>query len=310
MSDLVKYKVEGMLVETEGETVESRSTSNNIPGQCDIFESIKHVNEYGQDVWSARELAKTLGYEKWDNFNRAVEKAKDAIEIGGRCPDDHIADSGNMVELGSGAKRNIKDYKLTRLGSYLVTMNCDGSKPVVGEAQNYFAESARQNEVMVDINNQLAHDILMDTERSNLKLCHIQLQQACHDLGVSKSKDYAGIMNQTNVGLYGMDTKDIIATKGAISGEDMYDRMDELELQANSFKAKLAAGKVKQTGISDVNVIKEAAKQAGEVVGKAFQDYMGYPIIEHPLTDKSTKDSTKRVNKHKPLVNKLPRPNN
>jgi len=260
MSDLVKYKVEGMLVETEVETVESQSTSNNIPGQCDIFESIKHVNEYGQDVWSARELAKTLGYDNYRNFNKAVDKAKDAIAIGGRCPDDHVVASDQLIETGKGAKRMVKDHTLTRLGSYLVAQNCDGSKPVVAEAQNYFAESTRQNEVMLDINNQLTHDVMMNGERSKLKSSHIQLQQACHDLGVNKSKDYAGVMNQTNVGLYGVNTKDIVVAKGATCSEDMYDRMDRLELQANSFKAELAASKVRQTGVTDINVIKDVAK--------------------------------------------------
>ena len=33
-----------------------------------IFESIKHIDEYGNEYWLARELQNVLEYKRWDKF--------------------------------------------------------------------------------------------------------------------------------------------------------------------------------------------------------------------------------------------------
>ena len=33
-----------------------------------VFEDIKHINEYGQEFWYARELQAVLEYTEWRNF--------------------------------------------------------------------------------------------------------------------------------------------------------------------------------------------------------------------------------------------------
>lgn len=48
-----------------------------------IFESIRHTNEYDQEYWSARELAPILGYTKWENFAKVIEKAILAVKSSG-----------------------------------------------------------------------------------------------------------------------------------------------------------------------------------------------------------------------------------
>ena len=54
------------------------------------FESIKHINEYGQEFWYARELQTALEYTAWRNFTTAIEKAKTACETYGNSVDEHF----------------------------------------------------------------------------------------------------------------------------------------------------------------------------------------------------------------------------
>ena len=78
------------------------------------FETIRHVDEQGNEYWSARELSKLLGYSKWVNFVYAIDKAKEACKNSGQAVSDHFAESSKMVPLGSGAHRKTEDYHLTR----------------------------------------------------------------------------------------------------------------------------------------------------------------------------------------------------
>ncbi len=71
------------------------------------------------ECWSAREVQEILGYTKWDNFIKVIEKAKRACENAGEDLQNHFADIGKMVLLGSGSKREISDIALTRYACYL-----------------------------------------------------------------------------------------------------------------------------------------------------------------------------------------------
>ena len=78
------------------------------------FKSIKHINEDNQEYWLARELQTILDYSQWRNFKEAIERAKLACKNSGFEPEDHFADVSKMVELESGAEREIDDYMLSR----------------------------------------------------------------------------------------------------------------------------------------------------------------------------------------------------
>ncbi len=67
-----------------------------------IFERIKHLNEIGQEYWSARELFTTLEYIKWDKFLNVIQKAKESCKNSGQKPDDHFPRVEKMVEIGLG----------------------------------------------------------------------------------------------------------------------------------------------------------------------------------------------------------------
>lgn len=79
-----------------------------------LFESIKHVNEYGQEYWTARELIPVLEYNEYRFFKKVIEKAINACEASNNTVSDHFVQVHEMVTIGSGAEREIEDYHLSR----------------------------------------------------------------------------------------------------------------------------------------------------------------------------------------------------
>ncbi len=113
-----------------------------------VFEEIKNTNEIGQEFWSARELFSVLDYVKWDKFLNVINKAKQACKNSGQEPENHFPRVEKLVEIGSGAKRDIGDIHLSRYACYLIVQNSDPSKEVVALGQTYFAIQTRKQEVL------------------------------------------------------------------------------------------------------------------------------------------------------------------
>ncbi len=111
-----------------------------------LFDSIKHINEYGQEFWYARELQTALEYKRWDKFSNVIEKAKNACLNSENNISDHFSQVGKMVSVGSGAEREIDDYELSRYACYLIVQNGDPRKKVIAMGQSYFAVKTRQQD--------------------------------------------------------------------------------------------------------------------------------------------------------------------
>ena len=103
------------------------------------FENIKHLNEIGQEYWSAGELYKALDYLKWDKFLNVIDKAEIACKSSGYERLDHFPRMKKMIELPKGTKRDIGDIHLSRYACHLIIQNADPSKEVVALGQTYFA---------------------------------------------------------------------------------------------------------------------------------------------------------------------------
>lgn len=110
------------------------------------FDALKR-QDAGGEFWSARDLMSPLGYEKWERFADAIERAKIAA-----CNSGHDCDAMfvQVATLPGAGKRHIpgvrEDYRLTRFACYLLAMNGDPRKPEIASAQSYFAIKTREAE--------------------------------------------------------------------------------------------------------------------------------------------------------------------
>jgi DNA-damage-inducible protein D len=62
------------------------------------------------ECWSARELQLLLGYSKWENFEKVINKAKEACKNAGGNVEDHFPDVRKVIEAGKGAQQEITDF--------------------------------------------------------------------------------------------------------------------------------------------------------------------------------------------------------
>lgn len=132
-----------------------------VPTTTSPFDAIKREDERGE-YWSARELMAHFGYARWSDVREGISRAKAGIanSLGDSAVQDHIEAVPHMVSLGSGARRSLDDYRLTRYGSYMWAMNCDPRKPEVAAAQTYFAGRAREAELLAAQRGALDLDLL------------------------------------------------------------------------------------------------------------------------------------------------------
>lgn len=236
-----------------------------------LFESIKHINEYGTEFWYARELQDALEYSKWDNFKRVIDKAITACENSENTVSDHFADVGKMVNIGSGTEREIDDYELSRYACYLIVQNADPRKKVVALGQTYFAVKTRQQELIDNYEN-LDEDQKRLAIRNEMKEHNKLLVAAAKDAGVESQLDYAIFQNHGYMGLYnGMKARDIQAHKGLKSGQNILDYMGHEELAANLFRATQTEAKLRRDNIQG----KENANKTHYAVGKEVRDTIG-----------------------------------
>ena len=199
------------------------------------FESIKHINDAGQEYWTGRELQQVLEYTEWRNFAKALEKAKVSCESSGNLVADHFAGVNKMVPIGSGAQREIEDYELSRYACYLIVMNGDPRKEVIAVGQTYFAVKTRQQE-LIDNYDDLTEEQKRLAIRSEMISHNKSLAEAAYSAGVRTSKDFAIFQNRGYQGLYGgLGVKDIQRRKGLKSNQKILDHMGTFQILGLSF---------------------------------------------------------------------------
>lgn len=113
------------------------------------FDLIIHrVEDTAIEFWYARDLMPLLGYDRWENFDKAVTRAMESCETSGITASDHFREVTKMITAGKGAQRQVKDYMLTRYACYLIAQNGDPKKEEIAFAQSYFAVQTRKQELI------------------------------------------------------------------------------------------------------------------------------------------------------------------
>lgn len=261
------------------------------------FESIKHINEYGQEFWYARELQQALEYTEWRNFSAVVEKAKAACSASGNEVDDHFVDVNKMVDIGSGTQREIDDVTLSRYACYLIVMNGDPRKQIIAVGQTYFAVKTRQQE-LVDNYDQLTEDQKRLAIRDEIKRHNKSLAEAAQMAGVETSLDYATFQNYGYMGLYGgLTAQGIKQRKGLKKSQDILDHMGSTELAANLFRATQTDEKLRRENVQGKQAANLTHYEVGAKVRQTIADLGGTMPENLPTPEKSVKQLAREQEK-------------
>ena len=256
-----------------------------------LFEDIKHIDENGNEFWYARELQMTLGYKRWDKFCNVIEEATIACKQSDYAVLDHFSQVGKMVQIGSGAKRNQIDYKLSRYACYLIAQNGDSRKKVIALAQTYFAIQTRRQELSEKEYSSLSEDEKRLYQRNLTRKGNYSLNIAAKNAGV---KNFDKFHNSGYKGLYNGETaNDIAKRKGLRYREDILDNMCSEELAANLFRITQTESKLKKDNVSLEKTANETHYEVGKKIRKTIEE-LGGTMPEELLTpDKSLKEIEK-----------------
>lgn len=251
-----------------------------------LFESIRHVNEYGQEFWYARDLQIALEYTEWRNFCKVIDKAKEACRGSNNAVSDHFVDVNKIVNAGVTSK-DIGDIQLSRYACYLIVQNGDPRKKVIALGQTYFAVKNRQQELIENYEN-LSEDQKRIAIRQEMKKHNKILVAAAKDAGVETTLDYAIFQNYGYMGLYGgLKASDIKERKGLKKSQDILDYMGYEELAANLFRATQTEAKLRRENIQGKQEANKTHFEVGKKVRDTIKDLGGTMPEDLPTPEKS-----------------------
>ena len=259
------------------------------------FEDIKHIDENGVEFWYARELMTILEYNKWENFEKVINKAKDACENSGISVFEHFPDVRKLSKRANNAEIEIKDYKLTRYACYLIAQNGDSRKKVIALAQTYFAVQTRKQEITEKEYSMLTEDEKRFYQRDLTRKGNYSLNQTAKKAGV---KNFDKFHNAGYKGLYNGETADDIAKrKGLRYREDILDNMGSDELIANLFRISQTEQKLRKDNVKGEKEANKTHYRIGKNIREVIAKNGGTMPEELPAPKKSLKQLEKENKK-------------
>jgi DNA-damage-inducible protein D len=225
-------------------------------------EMLQKDPETETEFWFARDLQLLLGYVRWENFARVIVKAKISCENAGCDPRDHFLDVTKMVELGSGALREVDDLALTRYACYLIAQNGDPNKDPIAFAQTYFALQTRKQEII--------EQRLVEAERVSARQ---KLTRSEKDLSgliferLGTSDSFARIRSKGDMALFGgKTTQDMKDRLSVPKGRPLADFLPTITIKAKDFANEITNFNIKQNELQrESGISQEHVKNNQEV---------------------------------------------
>ncbi|GHT08775.1 DNA damage-inducible protein D [Bacteroidia bacterium] len=257
------------------------------------FEDIRQITDTGKEYWLARDLQKPLGYDKWENFSKVIDRAMLACDTSGFDVSEHFPAVRKTIEMPVGEQfgsrgfpdvrktpntglgfpdvrktKNIVDYQLSRYACYLIVQNGDPRKEQIALGQTYFAIQTYRQELN-DKYNQLAEDKKRLLLRGDIKQMNQLLAEAAKGAGIISNEEYAVFQNRDYQGLYGgLSVADIHYKKQLDEKDKILDFMGSEEMIANLFRISQTQSKITRENINN----KELASYAHFTVGKEVRE--------------------------------------
>lgn len=209
------------------------------------FEEFAH-SEQGVDFWFARELQELLGYTRWENFLKVIEKACTACQNAGQAIDNHFRRVLKVVEIGYSVEREIEDIALTRYACYLIAQNGDPRKEEIAFAQTYFAVQTRKQEIIeqriAEVERLRARRDLTESERELSELIFER---------VGDQDSFGRVRSKGDQALFGgLTTAKMKKRLGVPEGRPLADFLPTITIRAKDFATEITNFNIKKDGLS------------------------------------------------------------
>jgi DNA-damage-inducible protein D len=199
----------------------------------------------GVECWSARELQGLLGYNKWENFEKVIQKAKNACTTAGEQVDHHFPDVRKTIPMPKGAEKEINDLLLTRYACYLVAQNGDARKEEIAFAQNYFAVQTRRAELveqrLLEYKRIIAREKLSQTEK--------QLSGILYERGID-SQGFAIIRSKGDQALFRLNTQMLKKKMRIPDNRPVADFLPTISIKAKDLAAEMTGLNVQSKNLN------------------------------------------------------------
>lgn len=209
------------------------------------FEDHSNHTENGVEFWFARDLQTLLGYSEWRNFTKVINKAREACRNSGHTEDDHFVDVNKMVEVGSGAKRKVKDIQLTRFACYLIAQNGDPGKQEIAFAQNYFAVQTRKFEII----EQKINEAKRLEAREKLTLSEKKLSKLIFER-VKDERTFARVRSAGDQALFTYNTRQMKEILGVPSNRALADFLQTILIKGKDFATEITNFNIENSNLN------------------------------------------------------------